>query len=185
MEDRRIIELYVHRDENAIAETSKKYGSYCFLIANRILNNREDSDECVNDTWFKVWNLIPPTIPEFLNLFLAKIIRNLSFDRYRIKSANKRGNGEIALVLDELEEVVAGSSDVESDYERKELIEAINSYLYSLSKRECNIFIRRYFYVESIREIAKRYDIKENNVSMILSRTRKKLKEHLKQEGFY
>lgn len=185
MEDKRIIELYISRDEAAIAETENKYGSYCFSIANRILDNREDSDECVNDTWWKAWNVIPPTIPNHLHLLLAKITRNLSFDRYRIKYADKRGKGEISLVLDELQEVVAGSYDVEAGYERKELVRSINEYLHSLPERDCNIFIRRYFYVESTKQIAKRYEMKESNVLMVLSRTRKKLKQHLEQEEYY
>lgn len=185
MEDKRIVELYLSRNESAIAETSSKYGSYCFSIANKILNNKEDSDECVNDTWLKVWNLIPPTVPAHLRLFLAKITRNLSFDKYRTKNAEKRGKGEISLVMDELQEVIAGSSNVEEGLEMKELVRTINEYLQSLPERECNIFVRRYFYVDSVKDIAKSYGIKQGNVSMILSRTRKRLKEHLEQEEYF
>lgn len=184
MEDRKIIELYVHRDEKAITETSHKYGPYCFSIANRILNNKEDSDECVNDTWLKAWNLIPPTIPKYLHLFLAKLTRNLSFDKYRMEHAKKRGGGELSLVMDELEEVIADSGNVEAEYERKELAGIINGYLHSLPDRECNIFLRRYFYMETVKEIAKRYALSESNVSMTLSRTRKKLKEFLEKKEY-
>jgi RNA polymerase sigma-70 factor (ECF subfamily) len=114
MTDEKIIDLYFSRSENAITETNKKYGSYCFKIANNILNNREDSEECVNDTWMKTWDSIPPTSPSHLNLYLAKIVRNLSFTRYKSKHAIKRGKGEMAVILDELEECIAGQADIES-----------------------------------------------------------------------
>jgi RNA polymerase sigma-70 factor (ECF subfamily) len=181
MDDSRIIKLYEERNELAISATSQKYGSYCFSIANKILENVEDADECVNDTWLKAWNLIPPQIPTYLNLFLAKIVRNLSFDKYRREHALKRGNGEISLVMEELEEVVADGNDVEASYEMKELIDEINKYLHTLPEKECNIFIRRYFYMEGVVEIANKYQMKQGNVSMILSRTRKKLKNYLEE----
>lgn len=113
MTDEKIIQLYFNRDEKAIEETSIKYGSYCDKIANNILRNRQDSEECLNDTWMQTWDSIPPTHPVHFNLFLAKIVRNLSFNKYRNKYTQKRGRGEIALVLEELEECLAGHSDVE------------------------------------------------------------------------
>ena len=182
MEDQKIIELYLNRKETAIEKTSEKYGQYCFSIANNVLHSKEDSEECVNDTWMKTWNSIPPTIPTYLRVFLGKITRNLSFDKYRFLHSEKRGSGEIGLVLDELEEVIAGRNSVEALYEQKELIEAINTYLHTLSERDCNVFIRRYFFAEDAKTIAQRYDLKESNVQMILSRTRKKLQQHLKEE---
>ncbi len=184
MEDKQIIELYNQRKETAIEQTAEKYGTYCFSIANNILHSHEDSEECVNDTWMKAWNAIPPTVPTYLRVFLGKITRNLSFDKYRARHSESRGGGQMPVVLDELAEIVAGSSDVESQYEQKELVEAINLYLKKLPERDCNIFIRRYFFAEETALIARRYELKESNVLMILSRTRKKLHTFLKEEDF-
>ena len=113
MEDSRIVELYWQKNADAIKETDSKYGAYCFAIADNILHNKEDSEECVNDTWLNAWNAMPPQKPTKLQLFLAKITRNLSFNRFNARSAEKRGGGEIVLVLDELAECLAGESDVE------------------------------------------------------------------------
>jgi RNA polymerase sigma-70 factor (ECF subfamily) len=184
MTDEKIIALYFSRSENAITETNKKYGSYCFKIANNILNNREDSEECVNDTWMKTWDSIPPTSPNRLNLYLAKIVRNLSFTRYKSKHALKRGKGEMTVILDELEECIAGQADIESIYLAQELNTTINDFVRSLSERDGNVFIRRYFFADSTRDIARRYMLTENNVRVILNRTRNQLKDRLAQEGY-
>jgi RNA polymerase sigma-70 factor (ECF subfamily) len=184
MNDQQIVELYWQRDAAAIQETSKKYGAYCYAIANNILNSKEDSEECVNDTWLKTWNAIPPQRPALLQMFLAKITRNLSLDRFLARTAQKRGGGEMPLVLDELSECIPSSSDVASEYERKELAQYIRKFVHSLPERERNIFLRRYFYANSIADIATRYGLSENNVTVILSRTRKKLKLRLQKEGF-
>ena len=183
MEDKQIIELFCNRSETALQKTEEKYGKFCLKIADNILHDREDSEECVNDTWMKAWLNIPPTIPECLQIFLGKITRNLAFDKYRVNRSAKRGGGEMSLVLEELEEVVACRDSVEGQMERKLLIEAINTYLHKLPERECNVFIRRYFFAETTAQISKRYDLKESNVLMILSRTRKKLQTYLVQEG--
>lgn len=185
MEDHRIIELYWHKNEDAIKETDRKYGNYCFAIANNILHNTEDSEECVNDTWLSAWNAIPPQKPRILQMFLAKITRNLSFNRFIARSAKKRGGGEINLVLDELAECIAGEADVEREYEAKELEQCIRLFVRALPGRDGNVFVRRYFFTEPVWEIAKRYGLTENNVLVILSRTRKKLKMHLIKEGFF
>ena len=179
MEDKLIIQLFCDRSEKAISCISEKYDKYCFSIAHNILGDREDAEECVNDTWFKVWTLIPPTIPTYLRVFVGKIVRNLSFDKYRSNHSVKRGGGEIPVVLDELSEVLAGSDTVEAECERKELIAAINEFLYSVSKRDRDIFVRRYFYVEDTAGIAKSHNITEQNVLMILSRVRSKLRTYL------
>lgn len=184
MKDQQIIELYWKRDESAIRETGDKYGSYCHGIANRILHNYQDSEECVNDTWLKAWNAIPPQRPDVLRQFLGKITRNLSFDRYKAKQAAKRGGGELNVVLDELEECVAGSSDVETEISAKELQRCLNAFIGSLSYRDSDVFLRRYYFVESTAEIAKKYGMKESNVLTILSRTRRKLKSYLIKEGY-
>ena len=117
MEDSRIVELYWQKNADAIKETDSKYGAYCFAIADNILHNKEDSEECVNDTWLNAWNAMPPQKPTKLQMFLAKITRNLSFNRFNARSAEKRGGGEIVLVLDELAECLARETDVESEYD--------------------------------------------------------------------
>ena len=184
MDDNRIIELYWDRDQRAIEETSAKYGGYCFALAQNILQDHLDSEECVNDTWVRTWNSIPPKRPDRLKLFLAKITRRLSFDRYKSRTAEKRGGGEIALALEELGDCLSDPCGVEDRIIAGQLADSMNSFLRGLSSRDCDIFLRRYFFVESTAQIAKRYSIRESNVLLILSRTRKKLKEYLIQEGY-
>ena len=184
MEDSRIIELYWQRNPNAIAETEQKYGAYCFRVADNILKNREDSEECVNDTWLRAWNVIPPKRPEVLQMFLAKITRSIAFNRFEARTAGKRGGGETALVLEELSECIAGSSDVEREIEERELSECIRLFVRSLPEREGNVFVRRCFFNETIEEIGKRYGLTKNHTAVILSRTRKKLRTHLMKEGY-
>ena len=185
MDDQKIIDLYFDRNEQAITETDVKYGKLCHSIAYNILSNREDTEECVNDTWLRAWNAMPPTRPNVLKLFFAKIIRNISFDRYKRANAQKRGGGEIDLALSELEECIAAQSDVEDEVEARELENSINRFLATLSETERNIFLRRYFYVEKVSSIAQRYSMRDSNVFVILSRTRSKLKKHLIDEGYF
>jgi len=184
MEDSRIVELYRQKDPGAITESDLKYGTYCFAIADNILHSHEDSEECVNDTWLRAWNAIPPQKPANLKLFFAKITRNLAFNRFRARSAEKRGGGEIHLVLEELAECLAGEETVESAYAAKELGQCIRVFVRALPEREGNVFVRRYFFTEPVADIAKRYGLTANNVMVILSRTRSKLKTHLIREGF-
>ena len=184
MEDSQIIELYWRKNVYAISETAGKYWAYCFSIAENILHNAEDSEECVNDTWLRAWNAIPPQKPAVLRIFLAKITRNLAFNRFNAGNAQKRGGGEITLVLDELGECLGGGADTEAAYEAKELRQCIRRFVRALPEREGNVLVRRYFFAESAADIAKRYGLTENNVTVILSRTRKKLKAHLLKEGY-
>ncbi len=183
MEDRTIVDLYWQRSERAVPETVAKYGLYCRAIAERILGSREDADECVNDTWLAAWNAIPPGRPALLRPYLAKIVRNLAFDRYRKVTAVKRGGGETALVLDELAECLADATDTEKAFEAEELGRAVRAFIRDLPEREGNVFLRRYFFNESAAEIAKRYGLSEANVRVLLSRTRAKLKARLTEEG--
>ena len=185
MEDSRIVELYWQKNADAIKETDSKYGAYCFAIADNILHNKEDSEECVNDTWLNAWNAMPPQKPTKLQMFLAKITRNISFNRFNARSAEKRGGGEIVLVLDELAECLASESDVASEFEARELGRCIRSFVRSLPEREGNVFLRRYFFTDSVAQIARKYGLTENNVMVILSRTRTKLKTYLIKEGFW
>lgn len=183
MEDHQIVELYWQKNTDAISETANKYGAYCFTIAENILHNTEDSEECVNDTWLHAWNAIPPQKPNVLRMFLAKITRNLSFDRFNARNAEKRGGGEIALVLEELAECLDGGTNVEAAYESKELEQCVRRFIRALPERERNVFVRRYFFTEPVAAVAERYGLTENNVMVILSRTRKKLRRELTKEG--
>lgn len=184
MDDSKILELYLARDERAIGETDRKYGSYCFRVANAILNDREDAAEVVNDTWYQAWNSIPPQRPAVLKLYLAKITRNLAFSAYRSRRAGKRGGGEMELALEELGDCVGTSGNAEDAVNARELAAAIQSFLGTLPQRDRHIFIRRYFHVDSVETIALQYGLKSDSVHQILSRTRRKLKTHLIKEGY-
>lgn len=184
LKDAEILDLYFARNEQAIAETQKSYGTYCFSIAFHVLHDQEDSDECVNDTWMRAWNSIPPNRPEHLNLYLGKITRNLSFDRWKKKKAAKRGCGETELELEELAECIpAAGTSTEEAVEAAELKRMINAFLRTLPEKECNVFLRRYWYSEEYTEIAERYGMNLNSVKTSLFRTRGKLKAFLEKQG--
>ena len=183
MEDQLIIDLFFQRSEQAIEETDKKYGGYCYSIAYNILTNREDSEESVSDTYLAAWNTIPPRRPNFLNAFLGKLTRHISIDRWRKRSAKKRGGGEMPLVLEELQECVANGENLEERYEQKELVRQVRKFVASLSDTERRVFVCRYWYLDSTAEIAKRFGFSENKVSSILHRTRGKLEKYLIREG--
>ena len=184
MEDSQIIDLYFVRDQQAVVETDRKYGGYCFTLANSILRNEQDAEEAVSDTYWKVWTTVPPAKPVVFKMFLAKITRNLSFTRWRSCSARKRGGGEMELVLEELEGCIAAPGSVEDRLNARELAKAIRSFLNTLPLREQDIFLRRYFFVEETAVIAQRYAMKPATVNRTLSRTREKLKTYLTQEGY-
>ena len=184
MNDSQIIGLYWARDEQAISETARQYGAYCMGIANQILRDEADAEECVNDTWLNAWNSIPPARPTRFRLFLGRITRNLSINRYKEKHREKRGGGELPLILEELDQVLADTKDVDSELDRGELVALLNRFVGKLPERERAIFVRRYFWAESAGEIARRYGIRESNVLVILSRTRGKLRTVLEKEGY-
>ena len=184
LEDSGIIKLYFDRNEEAIPATAEKYGAYCMTVSKNILGNNEDAEECVNDTYLVAWNTIPPQIPKILSLFLGKITRNLSLNLYRKKNAEKRGGGEYDAVLDEIAEIVSGKENTEEDFERKELISAINSFLGILDEEKRSIFICRYWYFDSVEDIAERFGKKESSVYSSLERTLKKLRKYLAERGF-
>lgn len=183
MNDDRIVDLYWARSESAIGETAKAYGNYCFTIANNILQNSEDSEECVNDTYLNAWNAIPPQRPLILRAFLGKITRNLSINKYRERRALKRGGNEIDLLYGELEDCIPSASDVEGEYEAKLVIEAINSFLLSLDEEKRVTFVKRYWYADSVGSIATHFQMSESKVKSMLFRIRKALKAHLEKEG--
>lgn len=184
MEDAQIVKLYWERNPEAIARSREKYGIYCFSLADRIVTSREDAEECVNDTWLHAWNSMPPHRPSALRIFLAKITRRVALNRWKAASAQKRGGGQLPLVLDELSECVSGQEDAEGAVETRELRRLLDQFIRELPAREGNIFLRRYFFTEPVGEIARQWGLTENHVSVLLSRTRKKLKLLLEKEGY-
>lgn len=184
MTDQEIVALYWQRSEEAVRQSQARYGGYCLAVAGRILASRQDAEECVNDTWLAAWNAMPPHRPARLSTFLGKLTRNLSFNRYKARRADKRGSGQLPLVLDELGECVSGREDVEETVDRKELIRALDDFLTALPRRSRDLFVRRYWYADPIAAIARRYGRTEGSVAMDLSRTRRKLKAYLTERGF-
>ena len=182
MEDRAIVALYWKRAETAILETKKQYGRLLFSISRGILRNEEDAEECENDTYLRAWDTIPPKRPEKLSAFLAKITRNLSLDRYDARHAEKRGGGEAPLLLDELAEVIADEAAFPADTE--DLSEMLNAFLGRLKPDARTIFLRRYWFGDSVQEISARSGFGESKIKMSLLRTRQSLKEVLEKEGY-
>ncbi|MBQ3027554.1 MAG: RNA polymerase sigma factor, partial [Lachnospiraceae bacterium] len=183
MDDRQIIELYNERSEAAISATADKYGKYCYSVAYHILYNEQDSEECVNDTYLRTWETIPPQCPVNLPAFLGKITRNLALNRYRYYVREKRGCGQIPLVLDELQECVPAVNSTEQAVEEKHLVEVLNRFTHELPVEKRMMFVRRYWYLSSIGEIAEDFEISEGKVKMTLLRIRNKLKQTLEKEG--
>ena len=183
MKDNEIINLYWSRDEAAITATADTYGNYCYSIAYNILSNNEDAEECVNDTWLNAWKSIPPHRPNRLSTYLGKITRNLSLDRYKLLTAQKRGMGQVELALSELEGCVPAQTDMEQIADEMVLVDAIETFLRSQPRTERNIFIGRYWYLYSIRDLAGAYRMSESKVMSLLRRMRSKLKLHLEKEG--
>ena len=181
MDDKRIVELFLARAESAISETAKKYGRYCRYIALRLLGDERDAEEVENDTYLRLWNSIPPREPDPLKPYVGTVARNIALNRLEERSAQKRG--EVALVLDELSECLADPSGEELG-ESFALREALNSFLGSLDEKTRIIFMQRYFYTCTVREIAAARGLKESAVTMLLFRTRQRLREHLHKEGF-
>jgi len=185
MKDNEIINLYWNRDEAAIAATADTYGNYCYSIAYNILNIHEDAEECVNDTWMNTWKSIPPQRPNNLSTYLGKITRNLSFNRYKLLKAKKRGMGQVEIVLSELEGCVPAQKNLEQLVDEMVLVNAIEAFLRKQPLIERNIFIGRYWYLYQIRDLAKAYRMSNSKVTSLLYRMRKKLKLHLEKEGIF
>jgi len=184
MEDNEIVQMYWDRNEEALSATAKKYGSYCFSIAKNIVGNNEDAEECVNDTYLQTWNSIPDNKPKMLSTYLGKIARNISFNRYKYNNAEKRGGGQIDFVLDELSDLITAPDESDDELDSRLLSKAINAFISNLSLEKRQIFMCRYWYADSIKDIADRFDMTENNVSVTLNRLRQKLSEYLKESGY-
>lgn len=184
MDDNEIIKLFNERNEAAISELSRKHGAFFTRLAEKILQNYEDSMTCVNDAYLKTWESIPPAKPNVLRAFVGRIVKCVAVSMLRRENAEKRGGGEFTLVLDELEECVSDGSSVEQQLEGKELVNAINKFLQTCGEFNRRAFVLRYWYCESITEVAAELGSNENNVTVSLYRTRQKLKEHLAKGGY-
>lgn len=183
MEDSQIVALYLQRSERAIEETAAKYGKYCFSIAKNILENREDAEEAVSDTYLGAWATIPPHKPVVLSTFLGKITRRTALKRWQRNRTQKRGGGEPALALEELSDCIPDKGSAETAIENAELSRILNQFLQTLPKEERTVFVCRYWYLDSVRDIAGRFGFSQSKVKSMLSRTRKKLHTHLQKEG--
>lgn len=184
MDDRQIVTMYFARNESALAVTQQKYGAYVMSIAQNILDNLQDAQECLNDALLKLWNAIPPEQPRDLKAYIAKIARNTALDRYRESHRAKRGSGQVTLAMTEVEDIFGRTDDLSSEMDRQAFVSFLNAFLKSQPTRERNMFILRYFYMESVEAIAQTYHLKESNVLVILSRTRQKLKKAMEKEGY-
>lgn len=183
MDDGKIIGLFFDRDESAIEEVRNKYGKRLFRTAINILNNKEDAEECVSDTLLKAWESIPPSRPQILGAYLAKITRNRSLNIWEARKAAKRGGGEVTQLLGELEETVPSIHSTEGEYEKSLATAAINAFLTKADKTARVAFVLRYFHGESIADIATRFGMGESKIKSILFRLRKKLRVYLEKEG--
>ncbi len=182
MEDRSIIELFWNRSKNAVGALSSKYGGYCYSIAYNILAVKEDTEECVNDTYFKMWNVVPPTNPNNLPGFLGKLTRGLALDRVRLRTRKKRGGGQYEAVLSELEESLSSGESVERHIEDKEIAAALNRFISALDGESRAVFVLRYFGFYSIEAVGKKTGSNENRVRYLLRKTRAELKNFLEKE---
>lgn len=181
MEDKQIVDLYWSRSESAIRLTDVKYRRFCHYIAFQILNRDEDAEEVVNDTWLKTWNTIPENRPASLKSYVGMICRQLAFNTY--KRNQRRPEGQFALALEELGECISGSDQIAAMTENADLVAALNGFLRALPAKTRKIFLRRYWYCSSIAEIAGEFSMKESAVTMLLHRTRNKLKDYLERSG--
>ena len=183
MDDKQIIELYFQRDEAALSETQDKYGKYCLKIAGNILDDIEDSKECVNDTWVTVWNKIPPLVPVSLKAFLGKVVRDISLSKYRENHAEKRYS-TMNVMLDELEDCIPSGINIEDQAEKRELIGLVNDYLESIKTEDRVLFIRRYYFRESVKDLSEEYGCSENRMTQRLLKIRRKLKVFVEKGGY-
>ena len=184
MDDNEIIGLFLARDEGAIEAVSREYGAYCAAIAHGILDDWESAEECVNDTWLKCWQSIPPQRPKSLKGYAGRIARNLALSARRDSTAQKRGGGQVQLALDELDEVVSGGETPEGALDRQAFRAALDGFLAGLPEDRRNLFLRRYWYLDSVEQLAKRFRMSKTQVTTTLHRLRVKLRAYLEQEGF-
>ncbi len=185
MKDQEIVALYWARDERAIQESGRIYGSYCRAIAKSILQSESDAEECVNDAYLGAWNSIPPQKPNDLRTYLGKLVRRISLDRRKYSHAQKRGGGQVTLALEELLESVPQDGAIEECLRKEELSMLIDTFLRERPLRERQVFLRRYWFLDSVADIARRYGMGQSAVKMMLHRTRERLRTRLEREGFF
>ena len=183
MEDNQIIDLYWVRSQQAIAESERKYGAYCRTVARNILDRAEDAEECVNDTWLRAWNTIPPQRPTFLQAFFGKLTRNLSLGRWRRDRAQKRGGSQVELALDELEDCLAARDRVDETLNAQITARLISDFVRQLPQQDRLLFLRRYWYLDDIQTLAKTFGMGQSQVKSRLHRIRLRLKTELEKEG--
>jgi len=184
MQDEQIVALYWNRDEDAITESDRHYGAYCRRIAMNILSSHEDSEECVNDTWHRTWENVPPQKPNSLAAFFGRIVRNLSISRYRANRAKKRFDG-ITLLLSELDDCVPSHDSTERASEGRLISEAIDQWLSRLPKDDRVLFVRRYWFCEAVNTFAKEFGATQNQIAQRMLRLRRDLRSALEREGIY
>ncbi len=184
MDDKRIVCMFLERNESALREVAKKYGAYCTAIAQNILHNSEDAEECVNDTYMHIWNSIPPNKPASLGAFLGRITKNLALNRIEYLHCEKRGGKDTTIPFDELDEFISGDASVEGECEFNEIVDEINTFLQTLPAKKRMIFVARYWQCEKLSEIAECFGMAESGVAASLSRTCRKLRDHLIKRGF-
>ncbi|MBQ8287925.1 MAG: sigma-70 family RNA polymerase sigma factor [Clostridia bacterium] len=185
LHDDEIIQLYWNRDEIAISATDEKYGRYLFAIAYNVLHDKMDCEECLNDTYLSTWNLIPPKRPSVFQVFLSRITRNIAIDKYRMSTAEKRIPSELTISLNELDDCIPSVETLEQQYHAREIGNVLNSYLRTLSRRSLTIFISRYYFADSISDIAAMLKVNESTVFRSLTKIREGLKERLIREGYW
>ena len=185
MEDSTIVVLYWARDEEAIRQTQIKYGRDCYAIAYSILRSREEAEECENDTYLDAWRSMPPHKPQMLSAFLGKITRRISLDKWRRSTAEKRGGGEVSLSLSELADCIPDSKSIDENLQAEELAKLIDTFLRTLPPTERNIFMCRYWYFDTVADIAKQFGYGQSKVKTTLLRTRRKLKTYLEKEEIF
>ena len=183
MEDGKIIDLYWARSQQAIEASEEKYGPYCHTIARRILDREEDAEECVNDTWLHAWNAMPPQRPNVLSAFFGKLTRNLSLDRWRRLRAAKRGGNQVEVALHELEDCLPDHRRPDEELEAGETAALISAFLRRQSELDRVLFVRRYFHLEPLNDLAEHFGLTAGQVRSRLHRMRNRLKQELEKEG--
>lgn len=184
IDENELIRLYQTRSEDAIAVSELQYGAYCRRLALQVLGSEEDAKECVNDVWFKAWNNIPVNAPQNLRAYFAKLTRELAIDRWRRSRSGKRGGGELPLCYEELSECVPARGDAETAAEQKELAQTLRQFLSGLTPAARHVFLCRYWYFDTVPEIARRFGFSRSKVTSMLHRTRKQLRSYLKERGY-
>lgn len=184
MNDNEIVALFLNRDESAVKSALEKYKSYLMMIAENITGSREDAEECVNDALMNAWESIPPNKPEMLSTYLGKLTRNIAINRRKSRLTEKRGRGEATVAFEELSELIKGSDNVEQEFDRRELSKEINAFLEQLPDYKRILFVRRYWYCESVKTIAAELGMSETSASVTLHRLRDKLRVHLRKRGY-